>query len=69
MSGSGREILEGLPVYLPPSEKPTMTSIAVEAVRGVLSSLLNLFQLRVIATRELDGDMELDSSKIQQQRL
>jgi len=46
-----------------------MTSIAVEAVRGVLSSLLNLFQLRVIATRELDGDMELDSSKIQQQRL
>ncbi|KAK0752690.1 hypothetical protein B0T18DRAFT_110 [Schizothecium vesticola] len=69
VSGPGREMLEGLLVYLPSSEKLALSTIAVEAVQGVLPSLLNLTQLRVIATRELDADLELDSSEFQQQRM
>lgn len=69
VEGPGREILEGLLVYLPPSEKPATSSMAVGAVEGVLSSLLKLTQLRLITTREVDADLELNSSEIQEQRV
>jgi hypothetical protein len=55
-------------VYLPLFEKTATSAIAVKAVRGG-GSLLDFTQLRVRATRELDVDLELDSSYIQQQRL
>lgn len=69
VAGPGREILEGLLVYLPPREIPAISSTPVEALERVLPSLLKLSQLRVITTREVNADLELDSSEIQQQRL
>lgn len=68
-AGAAKEILEGLLVYLPPPAIPAISPMAVETLERVQPSLLKLFQLRVITTREVNADLERDSSEIQQQRL
>lgn len=68
-AGAAKEILEGLLVYLPPPAIPAISPMAVETLERVLPSLLKLSQLRVITTREVNADLERDSSEIQQQRL
>ncbi|KAK1826989.1 hypothetical protein QBC39DRAFT_437526 [Podospora conica] len=48
VSGPGRRVLEGLLVYLPTPDEPEVLSEAIQALEGVLPSLINLSQLRVI---------------------